>query len=53
MAKVARRCDLESSEIQVWLDEGIRGMEKLPWSPATDIREQYEARLKGGLYYLR
>ncbi len=46
VAEAARRYDLKPSELQYWVDEGIRGMENClrvrPWG----IREQYEAKLK-------
>ena len=45
-AEAARRYDLKPSEIQAWLDEGIRGMENSLRARPRDIREQYEAKLK-------
>jgi len=46
VAEAARRYDLKPSEIQAWLDEGIRGMENSLRARPRDIREQYEAKLK-------
>ena len=46
VAEAARRYDLKPSEIQYWVDEGIRGMENCLRARPRDIREQYEAKLK-------
>ncbi len=46
VAEAARRYDLKPSEIQAWLDEGIRGMENSLRARPRDIREQYEVKLK-------
>ena len=46
VAEAARRYDLKPSEIQAWLDEGIRGIENSLRARPRDIREQYEAKLK-------
>jgi len=46
VAEAARRYDLKPSEIQSWVDEGIKGMENNLRARPRDIREQYEAKLK-------
>ncbi|OAQ19806.1 DUF1153 domain-containing protein [Thermosulfurimonas dismutans] len=46
VAEVARRYDLKPSEIEGWVEEGIRSMENGLRARPRDLREQYEAKLR-------
>ena len=46
VAEVARRYDLKPTEIEGWVEEGIRSMENGLRARPRDLREQYEAKLR-------
>lgn len=52
MAEASRACDLQPSEIEVWLDDGRKGVENALKANPQHVREQYEHQFKesaGGL----
>ena len=46
VAKASRAYDLPPSEIEKWVDEGMKGMENALLATPQDVREQYERQLK-------
>ena len=46
VAEASRAYDLQPSEIEVWLEDGKKGMENALRSNPQDIKEQYERQLK-------
>ena len=46
MAEASRAHDLPPSEIEVWVEDGKRGMENALRANPQDVREQYEKQLK-------
>ena len=42
VSEASRACDLNSSEVEQWVDEGKRGMEYALRSKPLEIKEQYE-----------
>jgi transposase-like protein len=47
VAEASRAHDLPPSEIELWVEDGKRGMENaLRANPPQDVREQYERQLK-------
>ncbi len=45
VAEAARLYDLKPSEIETWVEEGIKGLENSLRARPRDIREQYERKL--------
>ena len=46
VAEASRQFDIPPSEIESWVEDGKRGMEKALRAKPEDVREQYERRLK-------
>ena len=46
VAEASRAYDLQPSEIEVWLEDGKKGMENALKANPQDVREQYERQLK-------
>ena len=46
VAEASRAHDLPPSEIEVWVEDGKKGMENALRANPQDVREQYEKRLK-------
>ena len=46
VAQASRQFDLTPSEIENWVEDGKRGMEKALRAKREDVREQYERQLK-------
>jgi transposase-like protein len=46
VAEASRAHDLPPSEIEVWVEDGKRGMENAPRANPQDVGEQYEKQLK-------
>jgi len=46
VAEASRAYDLQPSEIEVWLEDGKKGMENALRANPQDVREQYEHQLK-------
>ena len=46
MAEASRAHDLPPSEIEVWVEDGKKGMENALRANPQDVREQYEKQLK-------
>ncbi len=46
LAEASRAFDLPPSEIELWIDEGRKGMENALRSNPLDVREQYEKQIK-------
>ena len=46
VAEASRAYDLPPSEIEMWVDDGKRGMENALRANPQDVREQYERQLK-------
>lgn len=46
VAEASRAYDLSPSEIEIWVDEGKRGMENALRAKPEDVREQYERQLQ-------
>jgi len=46
VAEASRAHDLPPSEIEVWVEDGKRGMENALRANPQDVREQYEKQLK-------
>ena len=46
VAEASRAYDLPPSEVEVWVDEGKRGMENALRAKLEDVRGQYERQLQ-------
>jgi transposase-like protein len=46
LAEASRAHDLPPSEIEVWVEDGKKGMENALRANPQDVREQYEKQLK-------
>jgi transposase-like protein len=46
VAEASRAYDLQPSEIEVWLEDGKKGMENALRANPQDVREQHEHQLK-------
>lgn len=46
VAEASRAFDLQPSEIEVWLEDGKKGMENALRANPQDVREQHEHQLK-------
>ena len=46
VSEASRAHDLPPSEIEVWVEDGKRGMENALRANPQDVREQYEKQLK-------
>jgi transposase-like protein len=46
VAEASRAHDLPPSEIEVWVDDGKKGMENALRANPQDVRERYENQLK-------
>ena len=46
MAEASRAHDLPPSEIELWVEDGKKGMENALRANPQDVREQYEKQLK-------
>lgn len=47
MAEANRAHDLPPSEIELWVEDGKKGMENVLRTNSQDVREQYEKQLEG------
>ena len=46
VAEASRQFDIPPSEIESWVEDGLRGLENALRAKPEDVREQYERQLK-------